>query len=155
MQINYFTASGMLFSWAVPPQLHCKCSTDVGSQYSEIWPHLGMTMAKGWARTVFPVRRDAWMSQLLLPDSRSPSPTWQSPGAGGGVWDEWEPPLPASIPEGSSCAAAAVHLHGLCLGTCRVKAVLFPAEMHSYISAHARSVFIPKGQQVLLGNFQH
>lgn len=156
-----------MLQWWCSPELclyNCTLSglLEVGFCYSEICPHLNTNMAKGWARALFPIL-PGWgeMPGCLNCCCQTPGPLYlpvRAKGWKGGYWNvrtsELEPPLPARVPKGTSFVPVHVHLHSLSLRACRVKAVSFPCKT-TFLYFYAKSVFITKGQLVLLGNLQH
>lgn len=63
-----------------------------------------------------------------------------------------EPPLPVCAPEGTPFAPVRDHLHSLVPNS--LQSGLF-VKLRFYIFTHDKSIFIPKGQLVMLGDLQH
>lgn len=96
------------------------------------------------------------MPGWLLSEAGSPFPTCQSWGQTWGCLDcrvlVRELPLPVCAPEGTPFAPVRDHLHSLVPKS--LKSGLF-VKLCFYIFTYDKSIFIPKGQLVMLGDLQH
>lgn len=122
----------MLFCWAIPPQLRCKCFTWCGTPIFWNLASLEYEHGQGLRGAMFPVLPEGrcLCISVAVVTHQVPFTPCLSTGAKGGIWGGWEPPWPASVPEGSSFAPVPAPLHGLSLTTRRVwEAVLFPGKI--------------------------
>lgn len=63
-----------------------------------------------------------------------------------------EPPLVVCVPEGTPFAPVCGHLHSLVPKSVQSGLLVKP---HFYILTHDKSIFISKGQLVMVGDLQH